>query len=238
MFTSSDAIHQVLDTFYQCKNNGLSCRLFMETSNGQQFISLQIPEGSATRKTKLNSGNKSPSTVRRDRARLEKWKLRKYSNPSNSTSSKLVENYKDSFKDTSSILKENPLKNVGEENSTSLETFSDDFSPLPPFQSTAKTSDKSSSKTNQIKDKDASIDKETSKHLETGSISNSHEYGFIKSYLQTMNEQLKTMYKKSEDTSPPGIEDTSEIVCDDNSEDHLFEEAALWAKKQKKDFKM
>ena len=46
------------------------------------------------------------------------------------------------------------------------------------------------------------------------------------------------MCKKSEDTSPPGSEDTSEIVCDDNSEDHLFEEAALWAKKQKKDFKM
>ena len=81
MFTSNSALSQLLDTFYQCKSDGLPCQLHLETNNGQQFfnISLKIPAGFRTCKTnsKGNAENKSPSTIRRDRARFEKWKLMK-----------------------------------------------------------------------------------------------------------------------------------------------------------------
>lgn len=101
MFTSNNMLSQLLDTFYQCKNNGLPCRLHLETNNGEQFfnISMKIPAGFPNRKTnfKGNAGNKSPSTIRRDRARFEKWKLTK--SPPNSIPTKLDERSEETFQE-------------------------------------------------------------------------------------------------------------------------------------------
>ena len=85
MFSSKHLLTQLLDTFNQCKDSGLPCQLHLETINGEQFynILMKIPAGSPTRKSNFRrNGGKSPSTIRRDRARVEKWKLTKNQNQS------------------------------------------------------------------------------------------------------------------------------------------------------------
>ena len=255
MSKSTDVIRQVLDTFYQCKNNRMFCQLFMETINGQQFcnISLQIPEGFPTRKSNFYSGKKSPSTMRRNRARLEKWKLTKRTTPSTCTPTKLVQHHEDSLKESSPILKEVSLKDVGMENCTSQEDILENCdsvcnSVIPPAPSETKTSTlmpkspsiKPSNKDNEPQASELLIDKLISNHIvKEPPPEVSDPLKALADQFAVLNRKLLGILPSEDNTLHDEISRSApNIVSDDNPEDHNFEEAALWARKQKKDFKM
>ena len=68
----------LLDAFQECKQRGDWATLFLETKNGEDFATLKVKmAGPQTRPGQTSFGSspkkKSPSTLRRDRARLEKF---------------------------------------------------------------------------------------------------------------------------------------------------------------------
>jgi hypothetical protein len=80
MCEQNGSLRQLLDVYHQSRIQGTHCKLFFETINGLQFcnLSVQIPVGSPTRKfAPATRIRKSPSTIRRDQARIKKWRLKK-----------------------------------------------------------------------------------------------------------------------------------------------------------------
>ena len=76
----NDTITALLETFQGCKERGEKATLFLETRNGVQFATFKVklPVSHRTVKTSLESAKKkSPSTVKRDKERLEKFNQRK-----------------------------------------------------------------------------------------------------------------------------------------------------------------
>ena len=70
----------LLDAFQECKQRGDWATLFLETKNGEEFATLKVKLSSpqtrrAQGQTSFGSSpkKKTPSTLRRDRARLEKF---------------------------------------------------------------------------------------------------------------------------------------------------------------------
>ena len=72
----------LLDLFQDSKRNGDSARLFLETRNGEVFVNFSsqlprsFPSGAGYEEVKKKKW-KSPSSRRRDTARLEAWKVRR-----------------------------------------------------------------------------------------------------------------------------------------------------------------
>ena len=133
MCETYDPLRQLLDVFNQARNRGQFCTLHLETRNGYQFanVSVQVPpKGSPTRNSQFppmgsptrnstftssksfqtadsNKSPKSPSTLRRDRKRLEKWKKKRNEILDASTKSSSNSNdsiYEDVGSDNSSQL--------------------------------------------------------------------------------------------------------------------------------------
>ena len=76
----NDTITALLEGFQESKERGEQAMLFLETRNGVQFATLKVklPDSHKTVKTSLESAKKkSPSTVKRDKERLEKFNQRK-----------------------------------------------------------------------------------------------------------------------------------------------------------------
>ena len=81
--TGNNVITALLETFQEIKKRGEQATLFLETRNGDEFatLSVKLPAGDkpgTLRKTSLGSSKKkSPSTLKRDKERLEKFVLKK-----------------------------------------------------------------------------------------------------------------------------------------------------------------
>ena len=81
--TGNNVITALLETFQEIKKRGEQATLFLETRNGDKFatLSVKLPAGDkpgTLRKTSLGSSKKkSPSTLKRDKERLEKFVLKK-----------------------------------------------------------------------------------------------------------------------------------------------------------------
>ena len=76
----NDTITALLETFQESKERGEQATLILETRNGVQFATFKVklPDSHRTVKTSLESAKKkSPSTVKRDKERLEKFNQRK-----------------------------------------------------------------------------------------------------------------------------------------------------------------
>ena len=76
----NDTITALLETFQESKERGEQATLILETRNGVQFATFKVklPDSHRTVKTSLESARKkSPSTVKRDKERLEKFNQRK-----------------------------------------------------------------------------------------------------------------------------------------------------------------
>ena len=76
----NDTITALLETFQESKERGEQATLILETRNGVQFatFNVKLPDSHRTVKTSLESARKkSPSTVKRDKERLEKFNQRK-----------------------------------------------------------------------------------------------------------------------------------------------------------------
>ena len=76
----NDTITALLETFQGCKERGEKATLFLETRNGVQFATfkVKVPDSHQKDKTSLESTKKkAPSTVKRDKERLEKFNQRK-----------------------------------------------------------------------------------------------------------------------------------------------------------------
>ena len=78
--TGDTTINMLLDAFQECKQRGDWATLFLETKNGEDFGTLKVKlSGPRTRRTPGQASfgsspkKKTPSTLRRDRARLEKF---------------------------------------------------------------------------------------------------------------------------------------------------------------------
>ena len=75
---SDNTITALLETFQECKKNGKSATLFLETRNGDEFATLSVKLPRTPGKTFLGSAKKkSPSSLKRDKARLEKFRKEK-----------------------------------------------------------------------------------------------------------------------------------------------------------------
>ena len=76
----NDTIAALLETFQESKERGEQATLILETRNGVQFATFKVklPDSHRRVKTSLESAKKkSPSTVKRDKERLEKFNQRK-----------------------------------------------------------------------------------------------------------------------------------------------------------------
>ena len=78
--TGDTTINMLLDAFQECKQRGDWATLFLETKNGEDFGTLKVKlSGPRTRRTPGQTSfgsspkKKTPLTLRRDRARLEKF---------------------------------------------------------------------------------------------------------------------------------------------------------------------
>ena len=82
MAVEDSTLRCLLDLFQDSKRKGDSARLFLETRNGEVFVnfSSQLPRsfpfGAGYEEAKKKKW-KSPSSRRRDTARLEAWKVRR-----------------------------------------------------------------------------------------------------------------------------------------------------------------
>ena len=76
--TGSEAFTALLETFQGCKRRGERATLFLETKNGNEVATLKVelPARPGTTSVGL-ARKKSPSTVKRDKARMEKFVQRK-----------------------------------------------------------------------------------------------------------------------------------------------------------------
>ena len=80
MVVEDTTMRGLLDLFQDSKRKGASARLFLETRNGEVFVnfSSQLPVGVPSGFEEVKKRKwKSPSSRRRDIARLEAWKVRK-----------------------------------------------------------------------------------------------------------------------------------------------------------------
>ena len=77
---NSDTITKLLDTFQECKRRGDQAKLFLETRNGSVFANLvvELPVSPPGRRPFKNK-KKTPSSLRRDLERMEKFIQRKKS---------------------------------------------------------------------------------------------------------------------------------------------------------------
>ena len=84
---NSDTITKLLDTFQECKRRGDQAKLFLETRNGSVFANLveELPVSPPGRRPFKNK-KKTPSSLRRDHERMEKFIQRKKSEETFSTS--------------------------------------------------------------------------------------------------------------------------------------------------------
>ena len=76
----NDTITALLETFQESKERGEQATLILETRNGVQFATFKVKlvDSHQKDKTSLESNKKkSPSTVKRDKERLEKFNKRK-----------------------------------------------------------------------------------------------------------------------------------------------------------------
>ena len=76
--TGDTTINVLLDAFQEYKQRGDWATLFLETKNGEDFATLKVKmAGPQTRPGQTSFGSspkkKTPLTLRRDRARLEKF---------------------------------------------------------------------------------------------------------------------------------------------------------------------
>ena len=76
--TGSEAFAALLETFQGCTRRGERATLFLETKNGNEVATLKVelPARPGTTSVGL-ARKKSPSTVKRDKARMEKFVQRK-----------------------------------------------------------------------------------------------------------------------------------------------------------------
>ena len=76
--TGSEAFTALLETFQGCTRRGERATLFLETKNGNEVATLKVelPARPGTTSVGL-ARKKSPSTVKRDKARMEKFVQRK-----------------------------------------------------------------------------------------------------------------------------------------------------------------
>ena len=73
-----NTITALLETFQECKKRGERATLFLETRNGDEFATLRVKLPRTSGKASLGSAKKkSPSSVKRDTARLEKYQKEK-----------------------------------------------------------------------------------------------------------------------------------------------------------------
>ena len=77
-----ETVSKLLETFQECVARGDQASLFLETRNGIQFanLSVKVPAtkpGTFQKNISRSKTRKSPSTVRRDQERLERYRLKK-----------------------------------------------------------------------------------------------------------------------------------------------------------------
>ena len=74
----NNTITALLETFQECKKRGERATLFLETRNGEEFATLRVKLPRTSGEAFLGPAKKkSPSSVRRDMARLEKYRKEK-----------------------------------------------------------------------------------------------------------------------------------------------------------------
>ena len=116
MVLEDSTTRRLLDLFQDSKRKGASARLFLETRNGEVFVnfSSQLPVGVPSGFEEVKKRKwKSPSSRRRDMARLEAWKVRKNLSETVENLPAKVNNEKESNDDEASdnrILDENQRK--------------------------------------------------------------------------------------------------------------------------------
>ena len=78
--TGDNTINVLLEAFQECRRRGDWATLFLETKNGNEFATLKVKMPASHTSTKLGNTfhgsaakRKSPSAVRRDRERMEKF---------------------------------------------------------------------------------------------------------------------------------------------------------------------
>ena len=82
MVEEESTMKRLLDLFQDSKRKGANARLFLETRNGEVFVNFSsqlpvgFPSGAGYEEVKKKKW-KSPSSRRRDTARLEAWKVRR-----------------------------------------------------------------------------------------------------------------------------------------------------------------
>ena len=116
MVEEESTMKRLLDLSQDSKRKGASARLFLETRNGEVFVnfSSQLPVGVPSGFEEVKKRKwKSPSSRRRDMARLEAWKVRKNLSETVENLSAEANNEKESNDDEASdnlIMDENQRK--------------------------------------------------------------------------------------------------------------------------------
>ena len=76
-----ETVKKLLETFQECVARGDQASLFLETRNGNQFanfsVKMPVTKPGTFKNKNISRSRKSPSTVRRDKLRLEKYLQRK-----------------------------------------------------------------------------------------------------------------------------------------------------------------
>ena len=114
----NEAITALLETFQGCTKRGESATLFLETKNGHEFATLKVKLAARPGRTSIGlARKKSPSTVRRDKARMEKFVQAKtlqetWCPPATSTPSLKIDNLAEQDVVVQALVNEDKLDNV------------------------------------------------------------------------------------------------------------------------------
>ena len=114
----NETITALLETFQGCTKRGESATLFLETKNGHEFATLKVKLAARPGRTSIGlARKKSPSTVRRDKARMEKFVQAKtlqetWCPPATSTPSLKIDNLAEQDVVVQALVNEDKLDNV------------------------------------------------------------------------------------------------------------------------------
>ena len=140
MVEEESTMKRLLDLFQDSKRKGANARLFLETRNGEMFVNFSsqlprtFPSGAGYEEVKKKKW-KSPSSRRRDTARLEAWKVRRNISETVENLSAELNNEKEGNDDETSdirIMDENRVEllevnnDSGVEKSSQIESNSED----------------------------------------------------------------------------------------------------------------
>ena len=259
MFEQNNSLRQLLDIFHQSRNQGMHCKLFLETINGHQFcnVSVHVPAGPPTRKFPTasrpsNHMRKSQSTIRRDQARLNEWKSRKRESvptqedsiPNNIDASPTLKLPNTSQNDDQIDLNNSNL-NYDLADSDHSNQNHDQLQDLADYNETDTNSCSSTENFNQTDAKNSNTESENAiqkddhenvqntPNKSTTEITSNLLPSDFKEMLKKINNQIKDISKDSKHYPPMNKEpdkNTSKI----DSEGSSFEDAAVWARNQKK----